>query len=391
MKRHELSPGKLTFTLSVSLIALLCAGSAVAQETAVPLAPPSKNSPVAYVYVSNTVTSRNYQINAYAAAANGALTPVAGSPFPSNGDDLAVNNQWLFSTDTVDIFSYSIAANGALKHVATINAQHYNNDGTGGPISLFFDRTGAVLYDEDIYGNASNNTYQFFNIDQANGSLSYIGATGAATAAFLTPLTFIGNNQYAYGASCIYGFEDIYGFNRLSDGRLTDLNISPPIPAAPNGAYCPYFEAADAGNDVAISLTPNNDLQNVGPAQLAVYTADADGNLTTNSTWETMPVVAVGNVNYLQASPAGNLLAVGGQNGLQVFHFNGANPITKYTGLLTSDPIFQTFWDNANHLYAISPANSLLYVFNVTPTTVTKAPGSPYTINGAQYLAVLPK
>jgi len=104
-----------------------------------------------------------------------------------------------------------------------------------------------------------------------------------------------------------------------------------------------------------------------------------------------MPVVAVGNVNYLQASPAGNLLAVGGQNGLQVFHFNGANPITKYTGLLTSDPIFQTFWDNANHLYAISPANSLLYVFNVTPTTVTKAPGSPYTINGAQYLAVLPK
>jgi hypothetical protein len=67
-----------------------------------------------------------------------------------------------------------------------------------------------------------------------------------------------------------------------------------------------------------------------------------------------MPKVAVGTVNDYWMSPNGKYLAVGGSGGLQIFHFNGANPITKFTGLLTSNQIIQMFWDNANHLYAIS-------------------------------------
>ena len=52
---------------------------------------------------------------------------------------------------------------------------------------------------------------------------------------------------------------------------------------------------------------------------------------------------------------------------------------------------FQVFWDNANHLYAISISAGKLYVFTATPTSVSQAPGSPHSIADLQSLIVLPK
>ena len=43
-------------------------------------------SPVAYIYVSSALTQTTDHIYAYSAAANGALTPVLGSPFPGNAE-----------------------------------------------------------------------------------------------------------------------------------------------------------------------------------------------------------------------------------------------------------------------------------------------------------------
>ena len=85
---------------------------------------------------------------------------------------------------------------------------------------------------------------------------------------------------------------------------------------------------------------------------------------------------AIGSMQYvydLKMSPSGKLLAVGGsdgrgEGGLQIFHFNGAQPITRYTGLLTNAEIDQFYWDNADHLYAISSHPGKLFVFTVTPT-----------------------
>jgi hypothetical protein len=83
-------------------------------------------------------------------------------------------------------------------------------------------------------------------------------------------------------------------------------------------------------------------------------------------------------------SPSGKYLAVAGTSGLQVFHFNGAAPITKYTGLIVKDQVDQVFWDNSNHLYAIGYSAQKLWVFTVTSSSVTQAPGSPHTITGVQ-------
>jgi hypothetical protein len=350
------------------------------------------SSPVAYVYVSSSPRSNKFQINGFSVSSSGALAEVTGSPFAESGMYMASNGKWLFSTDTVKIYSFSIASNGALKHVSTINAQELNGYSNGGPVSLFLDRTGSTLYDEDIYGNEeANNTYQFFDINQLTGSLSYTGATTVATPEFETPLSFTADNEYAYGASCYHSYITIYGFSRSSDGTLSDLNLSPSIPAAAQGAYCPYLAAADLTGHVAITLTPTDEFTVLGPTQLGVFTVCANGDLTTTNTDADMPAVAVGTVNNISMSPSGKLLAVSGSNGLQVFHFNGAKPITKYTGVLTSDPVAQAFWDNNNHLYAISPSAGKLFVYTVTPTTHSQAQGSPYPITNPQDVIVLPE
>lgn len=105
-----------------------------------------------------------------------------------------------------------------------------------------------------------------------------------------------------------------------------------------------------------------------------------------------MPSVLVGTLNNYWMSPNGKFLAVGGSSGLQVFHFNGANPITQYTGLLVSgNEVNQMFWDNANHLYAIGRKAGKLWVFTVTGSIVKQAPGSPYRLQAPGELLVLPK
>jgi hypothetical protein len=353
----------------------------------------SQSSSVAYVYVSSSPSSGKWQINAYSASSSGQLTPVAGSPFSTKGSEIALTSKWFFSTNGVDIYTSSISSTGALKQVSSINAQKQNSCACGGPATLFLDHTGTTLYDWDYNVDGGlNNAYQSFDVNQDTGKLSYTGAT-SASAGFYGSLSFVADNEYAYGGSCYHGDPDLYGFSRSSSGTLTDLNLNPPIPAAaPNkGAYCPGSIAANTTNQIAVPLTPNNDMAIDGPTQLGVFTADSSGNLTTTSTYKNMPATDVGSVSDVWASPSGLLLAVAGENGLEVFHFNGAKRITKYTGLLTTDNIVLVFWDNNNHLYALAAPSNELFVYTVTPTSFSQAPGSPYTIANPGDLAVLPE
>jgi hypothetical protein len=92
----------------------------------------------------------------------------------------------------------------------------------------------------------------------------------------------------------------------------------------------------------------------------------------------------------MSMSPSGKLLAVAGSGGVEVYHFNGANPITKFTGLLTSDAIAQVYWDNSHHLYAISQTSGELFVFTVTTGSYVQSPGSPYAIANPYAVVVRP-
>jgi 6-phosphogluconolactonase (cycloisomerase 2 family) len=352
-------------------------------------------SPVAFVYVGSSPSTNTYQIDGFAVAPNGELTPVPESPFVANAlGGIAVSGQHLFATNTIDIYSFAIEADGSLRKVSTVNARQFNGAACGGPSPLFVSHAGTILYDVDNYGSqCANNTYQAFTIE-SSGKLSYLGMTSAASPVFNTPLSFLGNNKYGYSSSCYHYSAGIYEFSRSTTGALTLSGNAARTPTAASGDfYCTYLTAADPTNHVAISVQQlsGSTWATVGSPQLATYTAGTSGHLTTKSTFSNMPHTAVQFVTDLKMSPSGKLLAVAGSAGLQVFHFNGSDPITHYTARLTTDSIDQMFWDNANHLYAISRSTNKLFVFTITPYSAKQAPGSPYTITVPMNIAVLPK
>jgi hypothetical protein len=53
--------------------------------------------------------------------------------------------------------------------------------------------------------------------------------------------------------------------------------------------------------------------------------------------------------------------------------------------------IDQAYWNNQNHLYAVSQNGGRLFVFTVTPTSASQASGSPYVINHPRQMIVQPK
>ena len=356
-------------------------------------------APVAFVYVSSTPSGANNVVNAFTAAANGKLTAVPGSPFHDNVTSMVVNGQYLFGSNQAGIFvaAFAIQPNGSLKW--TVSTDVDRASGCPAPAPLILDHTGVNVYRAASAGSLCDHTvYQSFSIQKPTGRLTFLG-NGTSTFLFNTPLSFIGNNAFAYGSDCVNfqgNFTDTFTIlHRQSNGLLLNVNASAPTPATmnPNDFYCRSITAADPTNHLAVSMQAIDPSTSspVGSPQLATYTADGSGNLTTTSTFSNMPSTAVQYVLGTAMSPSGKLLAVSGTGGLQIFHFNGASPITPDTGLLTSNQVDQMFWDNANHLYAISSTANKLYVFTVTSTSATQATGSPYTISHPKNIIVQPK
>jgi len=205
---------------------------------------------------------------------------------------------------------------------------------------------------------------------------------------------FTGNNVYAYTAvnsDCMY--YGIYGFRRQPNGMLTSGGSlsNYPTPSTDFRRFVPELVAADWANDLAMLMQPANPPGCVLlPPQLATYTVSSNGTISTKSKNSNMPATLVTDPYDMKMSPTGKLLAVAGQQGLQIFHFNGANPITHDTGLLTTEPVNQIFWDNSNHLYAISQSTGKLRVYTITPTSVQLVTGTPRLIDNPKYLIVQP-
>ena len=381
-------------TLVLALVTA-CASTVLASAQATPS--PTGNSlpsssPVAYIYVVSAPPNGQNHIIGYAAGPNGALSTIPGTPFSTAINDVALNGAWLFGTDGKNISSFSIAANGSLKQVDTLEVEP-----DGGVGSLFLDHTGTSLY-ADYY--TTNNEELAYSIDNATGKLTYLDNIMAGPG-FGYVESFVGDNAYAYESTCYHFTPSIYGIQRSSDGAITMLNVNQVFPTIPPGNfYCPWSAAADPTNHLAIAVQAlDGNFTPLAPYQLASYTVDNAGQLSTTSTYKNMPITEAGGakgsttsyVTDYWMSPSGKLLAVAGTSGLQIFHFNGANPITKYTGLLFSKEVDQVFWDNSNHLYAIGDTAGKLWVFTVTETGVTEAPGSPHSITYPADMIVLPK
>lgn len=394
-----MSPSRTTVVLSLAL-AGLCASPLMAAA--------QDSDAVAYVYVAGTTTAGANVIHGYYASSTGALSAIPGSPFPVDPCKVApycgvgsitLNGKWLFGADGYDIDVFSMAADGALKQTATDPVGTLAKSGpvmpAGGPGSVFLDHTGATLYDAYFNLNGTgNNGYQAYAIDEENGHISLINQISGGPSDGGT-LTFIGNNAFAYSSSCYHGTPEIYGFQRESDGGLAVLDSSPGFPTPPSGDYyCPLGGAADPTNHLAVAVepTPDDSFQGTAPYQFASYTVNGStGTMSTTNTYATMPSTKTGQPATYWMSPDGKYLAAGGSAGLEVFRFNGAAPLTALTGLLTTDAIQRVWWDSSHHLYAVGATDNKLFVFTVTSSGATAAPGSPHAIPSPSGLDVMSK
>ena len=385
---------------AASLIAAFCAGAALILPSTAQTS--TANSPVAYVYVSTPTYAEGFAV-----APNGRLTPVPGSPFTNIAlSHMSVNKNFLFGSghDQENLHSYRIHADGSLTRVDTYNVRGHDNCAKMGPTQV--DRTGSTLYLSQFEcppENASpfgQDNFQAWKI-AADGTLEFLGNSdmnsGSEDSADpVSPLYFAGNNKYGYQLSCIpYFYEGNLGvYPRESNGTfnpylgyLEDLQQ----PDAPLGEkYCGSFLATDDANHAAVELliSTDDDGYGVNRGVLASYTADSTGNLTTTNTSETMPELGFGLATAMSISPAGDLLAVGSSEGFEIFHFNGALPITHYSSVLQPHNQFKEFgWDKSNHLFAVSADG--LRVYNITPLSYSEAPGSPVPIPGATSVIVV--
>jgi hypothetical protein len=347
----------------------------------------------AYVYVSARVGDSNRtEVYGFAAGPSGELTPVEGSPVAADVTFLAVNGKYLFGSDAAGAYirAFAIASDGVLRPTVSTNVVRPGKacDNAG---ALFVDHAGATVYNVGSYGtNCAEAAYQAFQVDKATGKLELVHEAHAGMNVAL--LRFSADNRFAFGAGCDGTGPLIYGFERHHDGSLTRISADSPLPARDgNQGWCPYLAVADARNHLVVPVYPSAEsTEPNGPFQLATYSIDEDGTLTTTSTPENMPKIAVGSLTDLAMAPSGRLVAVAGSRGLQVFRVNGGAPVRAMPGLLTRQEVDQMFWDENGHLYAISQSAGKLWVFNVDEDGWTQSPGSPYAVSGAQNIAVQP-
>ena len=215
--------------------------------------------------------------------------------------------------------------------------------------------------------------YQLANLDLHHGLLDQEWADPEFATFARTPNGVLGINQ---------NFSEI------------DPSPNPGGTSAGPWVYYPMSaQAADPTNHLAVVLgsesygySDRSNPEYYGPYQLASYTINnKTGGIASTNTWKNMPIPSIANISGLSMSPSGKLLALAGHPGLQIFHFNGAAPITAYSSMwLPSVNLDQLGWDKNNHFFALSYAeiSSTLWwsSFYASGVTITGSDGSSYSI-----------
>ena len=336
----------------------------------------------------------------YHATADGALTLVSGSPFHVTGGEIGSNRKYFFSAENGSVYSYPVASNGAIgPEAAQIDTASYSGGDCGSIAGAVLDHTGQNMYVQLIPGGNVSGVcvaYQTYGIGKDSGALTFSGAAihdtdfpwqGAGFFAF----AITGNDRFSYATNSFNeAVPSLSAFQRESSGTLEYVSFDETDPGLVSGAnsYIPFNLTEDPTHHLAIGMVTTGQ-----PYQLLVsYTVDDQGNIVSTNPPESIPNAHVYPTG-MQMSPSGELLAIASDfqsPSLQVFHFNGADPITPYSTLSASDPINQIRWDNNDHLYALSDNGNKLYVYTVTPSSIRAAPGSPYTISSPSALVVVP-
>lgn len=385
------------FTAGLTLT--LCSIAAFAQTSNQSSVTASSSGPVAYVYVA-----AGSQVYAYTASASGTLTPVQGVSSTGVIWHLSVTKKFLFGIDGgSNIYSFAIQPNGGLLPVSVLNAQDYAPDTCFASGVLQVDETGSNLYAE--VGSCHNGSYVVSFKILPTGELLYLGKASASSYA-ASQLRFSEMNEYAFLTGC-YATEtypenvtsataETTEYKRESNGYLTYLGTSHDVPQGKGTAtYCPFTLGSDASNHLVFEYLQYQPQEGPGTFgefygtdyPLGIYTVAPDGTLSTTSNYQNMAASEVYPVT-VSVSPSDAVMAVGGDEGYQFFHFNGANPPVKWTGPFSANGrVMELGWDKSDHFYALTESSLIMY--HITATSYKQEAGLPNAFTNAGAFIVL--
>lgn len=350
-------------------------------------------APIAYAYVQT-----NKGVLLYDEAADGRLTLDSASPFATAGQLIGSTGSYVVTLGKTLLHLYRVTANGRIgAQTAQATMAKYSGGTCGSANRGVLDHTGQFV--EILFEPCP--AFQTYRIGKSAGSLTFVGSAEVNTnvGSSLGPLSQTSDDRFGYALDVYVPEVQLDGFVRESSGALANLSFSESDPQPPEPyMYYPWQQAEAPNDKLAMALGSvefiGSPLVAAGPVQLASYSVDASGNISSTNTSDKMPTPDVG-PTLMRVSPGGGLLAVAGSvatccvmtvdiagNGLEVFRFNGASPITRYTGVLTTDPIDQMEWDSKSHLFALSETTGKLRVYRVTTSGYSEAPGSPISVKG---------
>lgn len=353
-------------------------------------------SNAAYVYIQ--VQGPAGAVYGYSASASGQLTAISGSPFKPGTAIVGSNNSQFFTLGKTTLHSFAVGSNGAIgSQLFSAPIFDYAGNSCGGGVNgsdyAVLDHTGKDIYVLLQSGPGNCAAYQSYIVN-SGGSFTFNGVAEQDTSdgADLGLPSILGNESFAYANQFIGHYSGLTGFQRQSSGTLQNLQFSETDPILSGTDYLPMNpDASPTGNYVVLQLYPSNGGGDSGSAQLGSYSVDAKGNLTTTNTSSNMPTSQLeGPISTF--SPDGSMLVLysgGASNitlgsGIEIYNFNGADPLTLKTTLLTGTPITKVAWDTSHQMYVISDAQNKLWVFNVTATSVTQVAsltiGAPFSM-----------
>lgn len=375
------------------------------------------NGSADFLYVSTGAGQTGpYAISGYAPQPDGSLVPVAGSPFATSGT-AALNTtgagSTFFGVDGYTLYSYGVHADGclSLENSAAIGQGPQNNPAAL-PLQVFLSPDAANLYSYNFVPSEES-YFGAYGFNAGSGAVTPLGNTETDMSNDGGNLAFDSTGRYAVSSSCSdRGGMTVQVFQRASDGTLSTqaINFAPLPDMGPASAFCPYGATPDhTGHFVVAGFGCNDPMPcgSYGPYQLAVYTIDASGQMTTSSTKQNMPVLdalspGAGAYSY-RFSPDDRYFAVSGFTGLEVFSWDSASATLTHiatvnntegsctgtwaAGNCSGNKFGNVAWDRNDRLYTF--LGNQLFVYNVTDSGITQAPGSPHAIDSPQWLTVV--
>ncbi len=367
----------------------LCAAFFVVLASTVALSPLAKaqstSSSSAYLYIQ--IQGPEGAVYGLSASSTGQLSPISGSPFKLAGKIIGSNKLQSLTMGQDFLHSYAVASDGAIGSPLSQFAFFGGQCTSGGSAveDAEFDHSGKLIYVLLQNGSCAEIQSDDINLDGSFGPAGQLQLNSMG-GDFVGLPSILGNETLAFSDISSGHYSSIYGFLRQLGGVLqTDGAQTLSFQGSAN--YNPARpDASPVGNYVVLQLYPGD----TNPPQIGSFTTNSDGVLSSTNTPADMPTSSLENP-YSTFSPFGDMFVLYADNGagnpgngIEVYRFNGAQPLTLYKKLLTGVPIDRVAWDNSRHLYAISDAENKLYVFTVTLSSITEdtewSIGAPFSM-----------